>query len=800
MDDLLEFKIPSYYVSPIINADSSGLSDEDDEELNEFINDVVETYGNANFMVGEKSDESYFDTDNDVNNLGGDVTILYLQPTKEYSFGGGVAVGGIVGAYLGYKIGRGRPQKKGFETEKKIGRRIKKEGKKIAGDMTISKKKPQTMEEGGKISVGAEGTLKNRGKVDVRAFDIIKGIDKVERGEYTFTVFDEGRIDKMNQNDFEKNFTQTKKGFYAEGGNIKPKYKVGDVVIVDYGNNTKGEITIKDSFNPNWSDGFVYTSYENGDSMIFTEDMISERDGFKEVYGRFKDDIRKSFGGYKMAIGGDVKTNREFRDIFNEVVVENEALPNDSTNVLESINAKLEDRGYQEFADDTEQLRNALKDRYDDIILNKVRNTSYAKGGSVENFMKKPKNDYEESVEKLGKEDPKSKYLQGYNEAIFLEYLGFGNHPSIKQTNKIVNRVKKGRSNLQKEFQSPTDDEVLEKLPYWEGFRDGLIIMEEKFGDELRDSHKGYFETEFGVDEYAEGGGIKEKMRLQDKEAKESAKSFKVGDYVELNPEYHKLGYIRKGKVVKIYEDDGDLLVESDNKKSANVNFPANYFSKITYAEGGKLKKTPIAIQRRVDEINRLLPLVNESDELAGGYFGSTMYSYVILKKPIEIKNQFVYIYSDPFHYPFERRYNMNNKDEFSVNGLPALKYDLAIILKAFKKVLKDEDIVLLPKQNPNNPNRKFAEGGDIDKAYLNASKKDELFIRVVKNDNVKEYPIETKTIKGIENQVNKFYEDEDVQDVSMVRYFNKSREGGIDDVTQFNQGGNISYDLSDVI
>jgi hypothetical protein len=77
---------------------------------------------------------------------------------------------------------------------------------------------PDTYAEGGKISVGAEGTLKNRGKVDVRAFDINKGIDKVERGEYTFTVFDEGRIDKMNQNDFEKNFTQTKKGFYAEGG------------------------------------------------------------------------------------------------------------------------------------------------------------------------------------------------------------------------------------------------------------------------------------------------------------------------------------------------------------------------------------------------------------------------------------------------------------------------------------------------------------------------------------------------------------------------------------------------------
>ena len=74
---------------------------------------------------------------------------------------------------------------------------------------------------GGEISVGAEGTLKNRGKVYVRAFDINKGIDDIERGKYTFTVFDEGRIDFMNQKEFEKNFTQTKKGFYAKGGSME---------------------------------------------------------------------------------------------------------------------------------------------------------------------------------------------------------------------------------------------------------------------------------------------------------------------------------------------------------------------------------------------------------------------------------------------------------------------------------------------------------------------------------------------------------------------------------------------------
>ncbi len=85
---------------------------------------------------------------------------------------------------------------------------------------------------------------------------------------------------------------------------------------------------------------------------------------------------------------------------------------------------------------------------------------------------------------------------------------------------------------------------------------------------------------------------------------------------------------------------------------------------------------------------------------------------------------------------------------------------------------------------------RGYAGGGQIDNAYLNASKKDELFIRVVKNDKVKEYPINTKSVKGIENQVNEFYEDEDVQDISLVRYWNSSKQGGVDDVTQFSKGG----------
>jgi hypothetical protein len=110
------------------------------------------------------------------------------------------------------------------------------------------------------------------------------------------------------------------------------------------------------------------------------------------------------------------------------------------------------------------------------------------------------------------------------------------------------------------------------------------------------------------------------------------------------------------------------------------------------YVKGGGVKKFPIALQRRIDEINEMLPQVLDSDDIAGGYQGSTMYSYIELKKPIEIKNNFVYLNAKvgSNNYPFEKRYNVNNRDDNSDNGRKSLMYDLGIINKAFKKLLAD--------------------------------------------------------------------------------------------------------------
>ena len=62
------------------------------------------------------------------------------------------------------------------------------------------------------------------------------------------------------------------------------------------------------------------------------------------------------------------------------------------------------------------------------------------------------------------------------------------------------------------------------------------------------------------------------------------------------------------------------------------------------FAKGGKTKKFPVAVKRRIDEINEMLPKVNESGDYASTYAGSTMESYIILDKPIQIKGNYVYI------------------------------------------------------------------------------------------------------------------------------------------------------------
>lgn len=87
-DELVEYSIPTWAVSSLINADDSGLEDEDIEKINKFVDNVVARHGNAFFMLGEKSEESNFEPYNDIDRLGSDVTTLYIRPSEKYAQGG----------------------------------------------------------------------------------------------------------------------------------------------------------------------------------------------------------------------------------------------------------------------------------------------------------------------------------------------------------------------------------------------------------------------------------------------------------------------------------------------------------------------------------------------------------------------------------------------------------------------------------------------------------------------------------------------------------------------------------------
>ena len=83
-DDILEFVIPNWAISALINSDESGMEDDDIEKLNKFVKEVSDKYGNANFMLDyEEEMDLGFKHSNDIDNLGSDCSMLYIRPSKE---------------------------------------------------------------------------------------------------------------------------------------------------------------------------------------------------------------------------------------------------------------------------------------------------------------------------------------------------------------------------------------------------------------------------------------------------------------------------------------------------------------------------------------------------------------------------------------------------------------------------------------------------------------------------------------------------------------------------------------------
>lgn len=84
-DDLIDFTIPEWAMSSLINGDDSGLEDEDISKIDNFVKQVASEYGNANFMLGdiEGKDDLGFCRQNDIDNLGSNCYRLYIKPSTD---------------------------------------------------------------------------------------------------------------------------------------------------------------------------------------------------------------------------------------------------------------------------------------------------------------------------------------------------------------------------------------------------------------------------------------------------------------------------------------------------------------------------------------------------------------------------------------------------------------------------------------------------------------------------------------------------------------------------------------------
>jgi hypothetical protein len=99
------------------------------------------------------------------------------------------------------------------------------------------------------------------------------------------------------------------------------------------------------------------------------------------------------------------------------------------------------------------------------------------------------------------------------------------------------------------------------------------------------------------------------------------------------------------------------------------------------------MQKIPKQIENRILEINAMLPQIDNLDQFVYTYAGGT-WPYIINIDPIQIngfkitikaKNQkYGHNYINEETYKADNEYNLEN-----------LKYDLSVILRAFKKALK---------------------------------------------------------------------------------------------------------------
>jgi antirestriction protein len=130
-EDVDRFREDILYENPDMDEDEAErqaeeMADEEESRRNNDLVGYIEELGYEgelpNWVAKDYNDAWKYALSNDYDVIQYDDQMYVF--TNNYSVGGTI-LSGLVGAYIGYKIGRAKPQKKGFETEKKIGRKIK---------------------------------------------------------------------------------------------------------------------------------------------------------------------------------------------------------------------------------------------------------------------------------------------------------------------------------------------------------------------------------------------------------------------------------------------------------------------------------------------------------------------------------------------------------------------------------------------------------------------------------------------------------------------------------------------------
>jgi hypothetical protein len=108
--------------------------------------------------------------------------------------------------------------------------------------------------------------------------------------------------------------------------------------------------------------------------------------------------------------------------------------------------------------------------------------------------------------------------------------------------------------------------------------------------------------------------------------------------------------------------------------------------------ENFKVKK---AIQNKIDEINQLMPIVNDLDNIPFTYDGGTYPAYVILTDTILVRKNYVYLFYENSVNNYDQgdiRFNLNKLSTDQPYGEYQLKHELNMILKAYKAALKKQN------------------------------------------------------------------------------------------------------------